>query len=841
MEGGGLRSWGLATGLRANDPELEILLAYNDAYRPQSGFGDSWDSIDITTWTLETLPELVRAADTVVVSFCMDGISTTVVNSIRTDAQLVLDCYVPIYVEVSARDSHDLDREMTAYAADIQRWNASLHRGDLFLCASQQQVDYYRGVLSAVGRLNPATYGQELMMVVPFGIHREQPQARNQPVSAMVGDDSAKKVLWFGGIYPWFEFEGLVDAAHSVDQAMGCKLIVVGARNPFNEHPDFVRKFEDSHAYASRPEHAGLVFFHDWVRYDERADWYLDSDVVVMVSRPGEENRLAWRTRLMDYMWAGLPILTNGGDPLSELLLEHGAAFRLEGLEAPAIAEGITRVVEDDQARERVVGNARQLKNRFYWDAVTGELSAAIKRHQRARDLMLYPADRGGSVRVEGGGTMPLLQIRTNARAFYAHARQYGLRSAVHASAAAMRHWLPGRQRLSASRRWQTTSGRLVVISHRLDMSGAPKVVMDVTNDVHQSMPMLPIVFYTYLPTHPDNLEHLKQAGLDVRVLPEPNMVPHLRDADVVLLNTVAHSAALKDSLLARVEQKRLDKLLWYAHEDEPERFFTPDETRRMRDLLDRDCLQMFLPSLRTLDVYRAFFDRERAIDLLPYRVTVPESMQGARSAADFDRSLRFVLPGPFYDGRKGQLPVFYALCAFFEEFFQRDQGRYREFELTFIGLERDFLSRQVLRHAGALEGRLRHFPQLPHADVLNIIREANMTICYSLNEALPIFPFESMLSGHPLLRNDCAGLKEQLEPGGNGWLLDSCDPGQLVTTFETVLNRSKTSTDELVRMSERSVEIASAQQTSDYMWAFRDTLLPLSGRRSSSRARPGP
>ena len=68
-------------------------------------------------------------------------------------------------------------------------------------------------------------------------------------------------------------------------------------------------------------------------------------------------------------------------------------------------------------------------------------------------------------------------------------------------------------------------------------------------------------------------------------------------------------------------------------------------------------------------------------------------------------------------------------------------------------------------------------------------MKDANITICYSLMEALPLFVFEGMLAGHPVLRNDSSGMEEQLEDGKNGFYLDTNDFDQVVATIERVTN----------------------------------------------------
>src|SRR5262249_13615254 len=246
-------------------------------------------------------------------------------------------------------DSADVIREQTEFAREILFWTELLKRGDLFLCAHRAQELYYQGVLSAIGRINPLTYGRPMILTVPYGIYRDRPRADDRPVSRLVGG-AAKKVLWFGGIYPWFDARGLVDAVAGVNRRRPVRLIIVGARNPFNTSPDLLAKYRELAEYVRRPEYQDLVVMQDWVDFNRRADWYLDADLVVMINRPGEENALSWRTRLVDYTWAGVPIATNGGDPLGEALIAAGAAARLTRLEPGARAHTIGALLEEDGA-----------------------------------------------------------------------------------------------------------------------------------------------------------------------------------------------------------------------------------------------------------------------------------------------------------------------------------------------------------------------------------------------------------------------------------------------------------------------------------------------------------
>ena len=53
------------------------------------------------------------------------------------------------------------------------------------------------------------------------------------------------------------------------------------------------------------------VFFNDgWVPYAERGAWLAEADIGVSAHFDDIETRFAFRTRLLDYLWAGLPIVT---------------------------------------------------------------------------------------------------------------------------------------------------------------------------------------------------------------------------------------------------------------------------------------------------------------------------------------------------------------------------------------------------------------------------------------------------------------------------------------------------------------------------------------------------
>ena len=66
------------------------------------------------------------------------------------------------------------------------------------------------------------------------------------------------------------------------------------------------------------------VFFHqEWVPYEERENFLLDADIGVSTHFDHLETRFSFRTRILDYLWAELPIIATQGDSFAELIDRH--------------------------------------------------------------------------------------------------------------------------------------------------------------------------------------------------------------------------------------------------------------------------------------------------------------------------------------------------------------------------------------------------------------------------------------------------------------------------------------------------------------------------------------
>lgn len=820
VEGGGLRAWGLANGLQSNSKDkYEVEVSYNQVFK-QDNFTDELNGIKISTWEISTLAEKIQEFDSVLVSYNAGDITQTVVDNIRQDQQLILDGYVPIHIEMSARNSDNLDREYDAFNFENKIWTKALRRGDILLCANEAQKKFYTGVMAQVGRINPITYGDEdLIQIVPYGIYREKAVAKHDPVSKLVKNKKAFKLLWFGGIYPWFDLTNLLEAVKNANKTTPIELIMVGVKNPFNQHPDFIKRYEEVMDYIKNNNMDEIVHITDWVKFEDRAEWYLGSDAVVLINNIGMENTLAWRTRLVDYVWADLPIVTNGGDPMSDILEANKAVYILPDLDAKTIEKEIIKISKDKETLKQVSTNLSKVRRLFYWDKVTENLSKLISKGYKPADAgLLKEVEILNSPVLQNAGGSRIVRAKNKARRITGKALRYYKNNGFAAT------YKIATDKVVRKIKRKTVSNidkrpKIIIVSHQLDNTGAPFVAMDLAFDIQKQVKNLgrKLKFIAFTPINIENVRELKKAGIEVEIYTDRNLWLNYNKGDIVILNSFGLSRAVTHSTIQAAKNNTLDAFYWYGHEATPERFVDLDTRDEFVKLLESNKAKLYAVSKGSAEAYKEFFGTDKNTEVMNFRFDFPSDRFAVKDPEDFEK-LDFVVTGAVSDGRKGQLPILYAFLNFYNNFYKKNPKIYRDFSLKFIGVdEAGYIKKQMEVSAKGLDGKCEIVGQIPRAKVLDFVEEANMTICYSYHESMGIFVYEGMAFGHPIIRNDCYGQEEQLIDGGNGWAVRNDDYQTLCDAIEESLNLEKTSNDKLAKMSKVSEEIAEKATHSEY------------------------
>lgn len=313
----------------------------------------------------------------------------------RTGKIIVADIYDPMHLEYLEQGKDDSDRKrvkMTEYISEVL--NVQLELADYLLCASEKQRDFWLGQLSAVSRINPFNYDADpslrsLIDVAPFGISNEPAvQTRHAIKGEVPGiglDDQV--IIWGGGVYNWFDPLTLIRAVASlVPRHPRLRLYFLGVKHPNPDVPAMRMAAETMRLSDELGLTGTHVFFNtEWVDYEDRVNYLLDADLGVSTHFEHVETAFSFRTRILDYLWAGLPIVSTEGDTFAGLIREHELGAVVPPEDAAALAEAIERVLySPDRAatseRVRVFGETMR------WERTLASLLAFCAAPRRAAD-----------------------------------------------------------------------------------------------------------------------------------------------------------------------------------------------------------------------------------------------------------------------------------------------------------------------------------------------------------------------------------------------------------------------------------------------------------------------
>ena len=315
-----------------------------------------------------------------------------------TEKVVVVDLYDPFHLEqLEQTREHAPERRRLRLENAVAEANRQCLRGDFLVCASEKQRDFWLGHLAALGRLNPPTYDADrtlrsLIDVVPFGISPEPPRSGAPVLKGVVdgiGPDD-KVVLWGGGIYNWFDPLTLIRAVDLLrTRRDDVRLFFLGMQHP---HPD-VPEMRMSLAARTLSDELGLTgsvvhFNEEWVRYDDRGAYLLEADVGVSTHLDHVETAFSFRTRMLDYLWAGLPMVCTRGDVFAALVDAHGLGLTVDPGDVEGLADALERVLSDDALAARCRADVRALAPDYHWDRVLAPLVAFCRDPHRAPDLV---------------------------------------------------------------------------------------------------------------------------------------------------------------------------------------------------------------------------------------------------------------------------------------------------------------------------------------------------------------------------------------------------------------------------------------------------------------------
>ena len=391
MAGPGIRYWEMAGAMSKHGYEVTLAVP-NRPHLSASEFAVRTHGFD-----RRKTQQMVNECDVFVlqgyVLFFMPFLS-------RVNKPMVVDVYTPIILEnLENNVPLDMAERHRVHQRDLRVLTEQLQTGDFFVCANAQQRDFWLGMLAALNRVNPETYREDrslhnLIDVVPFALSSSRPRHIREVLKGVwpgIGREDTV-LFWGGGVWEWFDPLTLIRAIHDVSQTHPqVRLVFLAKGHPSAELNDALPMAMHEKAVRLSRE-LGLtdrhVFFGDeWVPYGERANYLLEADIGVSTHFNYVENQFSTRTRILDYIWAGLPMVVSGGDPVSkELVRPHGLGSVVSPGDAPGLARAIIEMVETPNLRQTYGPRFDRIREQLTWERAVEPLATFCRQRRRAAD-----------------------------------------------------------------------------------------------------------------------------------------------------------------------------------------------------------------------------------------------------------------------------------------------------------------------------------------------------------------------------------------------------------------------------------------------------------------------
>jgi GT2 family glycosyltransferase len=389
MAGPAIRAWHIAEALSATNEVILVTLSGLDPVQAPFTLrhvraGDNRTFASLEVW-----------ADVII----FQGHAMAAFAALQTTSKIVVaDIYDPMHLEQLEQGRQlpaaTWDRAVTDATSVL---NEQLERADFFLCASDRQRMFYLGQLSALGRINPANYAEDpdlarLLAVVPFGIDGTPPRHERAVLKGVRDGIRAddKVLLWGGGVYDWFDPLTLIRAVADVSQRHdNVRLFFQGTQHPHPGVPEMAVLAESRKLAAELGALDKSVFFNDaWVDYSDRQNYLTEADAGVSTHFSHIETTFSFRTRILDYLWAGLPMVVTEGDSFAELVEREQLGIVVPAKDVMALSAALESILFDESLIEVSRRNVARTRERFLWSSTLAPVVDFVRDPTHAPDMI---------------------------------------------------------------------------------------------------------------------------------------------------------------------------------------------------------------------------------------------------------------------------------------------------------------------------------------------------------------------------------------------------------------------------------------------------------------------
>ncbi|MGI8554054.1 MAG: glycosyltransferase family 4 protein [Dehalococcoidia bacterium] len=305
---------------------------------------------------------------------------------------LILDFFTNFMIEgLEYRAQRIAAAQRESWLESQRRYlNLQLTLADYVICANERQRDTWLGMMSSLGLITGDVYDRDptlrsLVAVCPYGVRATAPLRRHRVLKGVYPGIGAndRLLLWNGGILRYYDPESLIHAFRALLPANpDLKLLFLGNRYPvvgFDIGDTLGKAIGLARALGLEGQ---SIFFNDgWLPFEDSGDAMLEADLGVSTYYDTLETHLSYRTRLVDFIWAGLPFVCTRGDLIAEQVQHEGLGLTVTERDVAGLTAALHRLLNDEALRASCRAALESARERMTWERQMAPLVDLLRRN----------------------------------------------------------------------------------------------------------------------------------------------------------------------------------------------------------------------------------------------------------------------------------------------------------------------------------------------------------------------------------------------------------------------------------------------------------------------------
>ncbi len=310
-------------------------------------------SFPIKGYKKEAISEFLKDRDVAIVQ----GEPANYLLSQNFKGYVIVDLYDPYPIEALSYDDK-------AFEFAFSSLSFQLKKGNFFLCANEKQRIFYLGALYLSKRLEPEIFQKDpefksLITIVPYGVPEEEPTFEENYFNFN------EPVIFFGSFYDWYDVEILKEVLKELKNYVDYHFVVTKhLRTETTPQKNFNNFYEWSKKEGLLDKN---IHIFNWIPYKERTKAYFSSSLSLCLYPETFETELSFRTRILDFLYGGLPVIALKGSEIEKFLSEEEGAFFIEK-DIDLIVKKTLEVLKI--SREKRKEFSKKVRDKFSWNIV---------------------------------------------------------------------------------------------------------------------------------------------------------------------------------------------------------------------------------------------------------------------------------------------------------------------------------------------------------------------------------------------------------------------------------------------------------------------------------------